>query len=141
MPDSYSDFVAQMQVAVREETALWELPSGSTVLLPSGNVVHGPWPARECSDVMTSWLRRNWIELYLPSLPNKWNLPGAEWRVRASFTERFLLLANVDAEKLLRDPSRWTLDSEDGHVALSLTSSGADVDDREWLAAAVQERH
>jgi hypothetical protein len=141
MPDSYSDLVAQMRAAVREETALWQLPSGSTDLLASGNVVHGPWPARECSDVIAAWLRRNWIELYLPSLPDKWQLPGAEWRVRASYSEGFLLLANLDAEKLLRDPSRWTLDSEDGHVALSLASSSTDVEDSEWLAAAVQERH
>ncbi len=141
MPDSYSGLVAQMRAAVREETALWELPSGSADLLPSGTVVHGPWPARECSDVLTSWLHRNWIELYLPSLPDKWDLPGAEWRVRASYREGFLLLANLDAANLIQDPSRWTLDSEDGHVALSLTSSGADVGDSEWLAAAVQERH
>lgn len=133
MPERYSDFIAQMRAAVREETALFELASGSVDRGASGDVVHGPWPASACSDVLSRWLRHSWIELYLPGPPDRWNLPEAEWRVRASRTGSSLFLAHHDAVDLLGDPSRWTLNSEDGHVALSLASAALNVNESEWL--------
>jgi hypothetical protein len=135
MPESDDDFLPQMLTAVREETNLWELPLGSTDKVPSGDEVHGPWSPRACGEVMLRWLSQNWIELYMPNVPKEWNLTKAEWRARAVSAQGVLVLARSDSVQLLHEPSRWTMDSEDGQVALSLTTSGEQTSHSDWVAA------
>lgn len=140
--DEGPDFLRQMHLAVQEEAPLWEVPLGSTDLLPSGPVVHGPWEASECAFVLSRWLERGWLELYLPDHLGLWDMEPAEaeWFARTVALSvpggRFHVLAVEDARKLLAEPTRWSLEHPDGHVCISFTTAGLNIDDGEWLAAA-----
>lgn len=130
-----SRFASEMYLAVREESALWELPTGSTDLLRSGTVRHGPWAPRDCAAVIRAWMDRGWVELYLPELPPSWELRPARWLERAVHRGGFRVLATADAHDLLDDPTRWAMDDMDGQVCLSCTSTGLMNDEAVWLAA------
>ncbi len=130
--DDTLDFVNQMYWAVVEECALWMLPRGATDTLPGGPVVHGPWDPDDCAELVMRWVERGWIELYLPDIPSTWDLKEADWRGRATRRDEFLVLGPDDAMALLRDPTRWSVDSIDGHAALSRTALGMSVPATDW---------
>jgi hypothetical protein len=126
------DFVHQMYVAVVEECALWELPRGSTDMLPGGPVVHGPWDPDDCAELVMRWVERGWVELYLPDVPSRWELKEADWLGRAARRGGLLVLDRKDAMALLRDSTRWKVDGIDGHAALSRTELGMSVPASDW---------
>jgi hypothetical protein len=125
-----------MYVAVVEECPLWELPGGSTYLLADGAVRHGPWKPRACAELIIRWLDRGWVEQHLPDVPPQWELKPADWQVRAERRGAFSILARADAQQLLRDWHRWTVDSADGQASLSRTDLGMRVPVDDWLAEA-----
>jgi hypothetical protein len=102
------DFINEMYVAVMEERALWQLPGGTTDLLPDGSVKHGPWEPRACSELIIRWLDRGWVDLYLPDVPEQWNLKPAAWQARTDRWGAFSILDPDDARQLLQDWRRWT---------------------------------
>ena len=133
VPDGVSDFENEMYVAVVEEAPLWELPLGTTDLEPNGPVVHGPWAPSECAALITRWVERGWVELYLPSVPAEWNLTPADWQTRSERRGDLLVLAHADALDLLRNPVRWKASSADGQASLSKTDVGMTLSVSEWL--------
>ncbi|MDQ1540248.1 MAG: hypothetical protein QOH29_974 [Actinomycetota bacterium] len=135
-PDSASDFASEMYVAVVEEAPLWELPGGTTDLLSDGPVVHGPWAPTECAALITRWVKRGWVELYLPDLPSEWNLKTSGWQGRTERRGDYLVLARTDALELLQEPHRWTVNSADGQASLSKTVLGTSVAVSDWFAEA-----
>jgi hypothetical protein len=130
------DFINEMYVAVMEECALWQLPGGTTDLLPDGLVKHGPWAPHACSELIIRWLDRGWVELYLPEVPAQWNLEPAGWQARTDRRGAFSILDPDDARQLLQDWRRWTVDSADGQASLSRTDVGMNVPADDWLAEA-----
>src|SRR5690349_733164 len=76
--DELRDFLCQMEIAVLEETPLYEIPLGSIDRV-TPPVEHGPWPATTCAAVLRLWHTAGWIGLYLPDYPREWNIVSAEW--------------------------------------------------------------
>src|SRR5205807_514286 len=62
--DALADFLSQMHLAALEESPLYEIPRGSTDLMPAAPGVHGPWPAASCAAVLNIWYAVGWIGLY-----------------------------------------------------------------------------
>ena len=52
--DELKDFLCQMEIAVLEESPLYEIPRGS-IYLVTPPVEHGPWPAATCAAVLRLW--------------------------------------------------------------------------------------
>ncbi|MFF5075901.1 hypothetical protein ACFY36_02535 [Actinoplanes sp. NPDC000266] len=105
--DDLTDFLWQMEILVREEAPLYEIPRGS-IDDPAGSArQHGPWPASACAAVLELWYRTGWIGLYFRDPPSGWNVVPAEWRSRLSDDED---LAAQDACALLEQPDRWILE-------------------------------
>jgi hypothetical protein len=134
--DEAGDFINEMYVAVMEECALWELPRGTTDQLAGCPVRHGPWEPSACAELITRWLDRGWVELYLPEVSPQWRLKPAEWQVRAERRGTLSILDPIDARELIQDWHRWTVDSADGQTSLSRTDIGMTVSVDDWLAEA-----
>ncbi len=125
-----------MHLLVVEESPLWSVPTGVTDHLGDGRTVsHGPWSAPECSALLGRWLAAGWLELYLPDLPEGWNLQRAEWLSRANRRAKFLMLDTNDSEELLAAPDRWIVGSIDGQVCLCRSDAGMDHTASEWYSA------
>ena len=60
--DELEDFLLQMELAVLEETPLYEISMGSIDLV-TPPVTHGPWPAASCAAVLRRWHKAGWITL------------------------------------------------------------------------------
>lgn len=92
--DERDDFYRQLQLLVLEEAPLWEVPLGSRDLLPSGEIVHGPWSIAECAQVLVGWLDEGLIGLY---------------RIRVwGYDDETLTID--EARLILHDTSRWALE-------------------------------
>jgi hypothetical protein len=70
--DLDEDFRNQMRLAVWENCRLHEAAQGSTDLLGSGPVTHGPWPAERVAAVLRTWLLAGLIGLYFDDPPPTW---------------------------------------------------------------------
>lgn len=126
--DELSDFLSQMEIAVLEETPLYQIPLGSTDLT-APPVEHGPWPAATCAAVLRLWHIAGWIGLYFPEYPREWNIVAADWCSRLVYGED---LTGADAEELLDHPERWMLGHADGHAALYRTTGGETTPLEQW---------
>lgn len=125
-----------MYTLVHEQAPLHELTAQVTDWLGEGReVVHGPWQPHECQSVLLPWHEAGWIEL-VAHAPHPVPVRDAAWRDRATRVEAYLVLSAVDASALLRDPSRWTVDTADGHVMLCLSEEGSRHEYPEWLLRA-----
>ena len=138
VPQGVSDIENEMYVAVVEQAPLWELPKGSIDLEPTGPVVHGPWAAQDCAAVIERWVERGLVELYLPILPAQSDVLPADWQPRGEGRDYGLVLARADALALLRDPSRWTVETADGQASLSTTDLGESLELADWFADTVR---
>jgi hypothetical protein len=125
-----------MFVAVIEERALWELAGGTIEHLADGPSRHGPWEPRACAELITRWLDRGWVELYLPEIPPQWGLKPAQWQARAERRGTLSILDPIDARQLLQNWHRWTVDGADGQASLSRTNTGMRVPIDDWLVEA-----
>jgi hypothetical protein len=132
MPDNEAvqDFVNEMYVAVMEELGLHEVAQGSTDLLPTGPVTHGPWPVEHVAVVLRTWHDAGWIDLYYPELPASWEVAPADWQQRLR-PDRVLDAA--DAADLLAQPDRWTIKTADGQASLCQTALGQATEVDQWL--------
>lgn len=134
--ERWSDLVSEMYVLVHEQAALYEVTHEVRDLgSETPDVVHGPWLASECQAALIPWHEAGWLDLVADENPPQM-LAAAEWRHRATQEGAYMVLAAKDATKLLQDTSRWTIDSADGHVMLSLNDEGVRHDYPEWLALA-----
>jgi hypothetical protein len=111
------------------------LPVSETDHEREGPVRHGPWDPAECAALLTEWVERGWVELYLPDhLPDQWELTRAEWETRTELRNGFSILARTDALDLLRDPTRWTVGSADGQASVSKTDIGLVTPMSDWFS-------
>jgi hypothetical protein len=124
--DELMDFLWSMEAAVREETALFEIPQGSW----SGGRSYGPWPAATCSAVLKSWYQAGWVGIYFRDPPPGWNIAPAEWRSRVADSED---LSAQDALALFDQPERWARKEHgDGRVQPYLTTEGDITPRDQW---------
>jgi hypothetical protein len=133
--DKLTDFLSQMHLGTLEESPLYELARGSTDLLPSGSVTHGPWPADSCAAVLRVWHAADWLELYYRDLPPTWKITQEEWRLRLAEDGT---LARGDAQELLAHPDRWVSERADGHVNLCQSGIGRTHPWEDWYALAIE---
>ena len=132
--ERWSDLVSEMYALVHEQGALYEVTHEVRDLRGEApDVVHGPWLPSECQAALIPWHQAGWLDLVADENPPH-SLAAAEWRRRARREGAYVVLAAEDARALLHDPSRWTINSADGHVMLSLNEEGARHDYSEWLA-------
>lgn len=141
-PTRWSDLVSEMHALVWEESPLHEVTSQVVDHLGDDRkVVHGPWSTAECQAILIPWLTAGWIDLIADADPlPAWNLTPVGWRSRATRSEAFLILSAQDAGDLLRDPTRWTVGTADGHAMLSRTEEGDRHEFREWRQLAERAR-
>ncbi|MFB9357556.1 hypothetical protein [Actinoplanes nipponensis] len=128
--DDLTDFLGQMEILVREEAPLHEIPHGSRDGLGPLAVEHGPWPASTCAAVLKRWYEAGWIGLYFRDPPPGWNVAAAEWQGRLVDGED---LADRDARCLLEEPERWVLAHADGHVQPYRTVQGEIAPVEQWF--------
>ena len=133
--DDLDDFLQQMEIAVLEETPLYEIPQGSRDGVAPRAVSHGPWPASTCAAALKLWYRAGWIGLYFRDPPPEWGLAPAEWRSRLVDGKD---LAVEDACGLLEQPERWVLAHADGHVQLYETVEGEITPREQWFEHVVE---
>ena len=131
--DELRDFLCQMEIAVLEETPLYEIPLGSIDMV-TPPVDHGPWPATTCAAVLKLWHAAGWIALYLPDYPRQWNIVAADWCGRLVDGD----LTGPDAEDLLDHPERWVLGHADGHAAPYRTTEGEVTPWEQWYDHALE---
>ena len=133
--DALADFLSQMHLAALEESPLYEIPRGSTDLMPAAPGVHGPWPAASCAAVLNIWYAVGWIGLYYPVPPSGWDVAPAEWCARLVDGD---VLAQADGQYLLKHPERWLVGQADGHVCLYCTKAGEATPWQRWLDLALE---
>jgi len=133
--DPLTDFLYQMYLAVLEESPLYQIPRGSTDLVPGGPVMHGPWPAATCAAVLTIWYALGWIGLYYPQMPPKWNVTPAQWCTRLVDGD---VLPPADGQTLLAQPRRWVAGHADGHACLYCTETGQNTPWQQWYVVALE---
>lgn len=135
-PDEREDFMTEMYALAIEEGFLHEAPRGATDLLPTGDVIHGPWDPGACSTVLAGWNAEGLIILYVDQpaeLP--WQSRTTEFTVGR---ETFYELAAEDSAELLSDPARWQIESGEGLVCIARSDRATGVQYEAWrrIAAA-----
>jgi hypothetical protein len=107
-----ADLVSQMRAVIAEEAFLWELTEQMTDCYDGGKtVVHGPWQADDCRQVLLRWFDRGLLDC----IAYNWGTAAgtgeivhyqyqASWRSRASDVGEHLILHRQDAPALLGDP-------------------------------------
>lgn len=121
-----SDLVRQMRVLIAEETFLWELTQLVTDYYDTDRtVVHGPWRAADCQQILARWFDCGLIDCIATSWATKVRSDevvhyeyDADWRARATEHGQYLVLARDDAGALLSDPSTWRADGVGAGVML-----------------------
>ncbi|MEN3614763.1 hypothetical protein AAH979_35165 [Plantactinospora sp. ZYX-F-223] len=132
--DELRDFICQMEIAVLEESSLYEIPLGSVDMV-TPPVKHGPWPAATCAAVLQVWHTAGWIGLHLPEHPRGWNIVAADWCTRLVDGGS---LIGPDAEELLNHPERWILGHAGGHAAPYRTAAGETTPWEQWYGPALE---
>jgi hypothetical protein len=121
VPSDPPDFLEQMWLVTREQSALHAVPEGSLDLLGCrAPVRHGPWPAERCAAVLRAWHAVGWIELEAPSAP------ASEGSV----------LAAAAARLLLASPGLRSRELPEGQVCLRPSDAGLAHTAEEWYAVA-----
>ncbi|KRB78843.1 hypothetical protein ASE01_23690 [Nocardioides sp. Root190] len=129
-----NDFFSQMQLLVLEGSSLFEFPMGSTDLLPSGNVHHGPWSPTDCACVLDAWYSEDWLTLVVDQ-GHADALGAPEWWQRTvadAEDPRFRQLSPGDATRLLRFPAKWLPGTPDGNVMVCQTKTGEATKAEMW---------
>jgi hypothetical protein len=128
--DDLTDFLWQMEILVREEAPLYQIPQGSIDSPGPYAVYHGPWPGSTCAAILKLWYQAGWIRLYFRDPPPGWDVTPAEWRGRLVDGED---LADQDAYGLLDRPEHWVLEHADGHVQPYRTVEGEITPREQWF--------
>jgi hypothetical protein len=127
-----------MRILIAEEAFLWQLTEQVTDYGTGTTVVHGPWQAADCQQVLTRWLDCGLIDCIATSWATKVRSGeivhyeyDADWRTRATEDGQHLILARDDAAALLSDPSTWRADGVGSGVMLceSRQAHGLPFDD------------
>jgi hypothetical protein len=128
-----SDLVCQLHSLIAEEAYLWGLTQQVTDYHGSeGTVVHGPWQAADCRQILIRWFDCGLIDCIATSWATTVGSGevvhyeyDADWRTRATEHGQHLILAPDDAGALLSDPSTWQVDG-DGSGVMVCASDQAD---------------
>lgn len=132
--DEREDFISEMYALAVEEGFLHEAPRGVTDLLPTGDVVHGPWDPEACSKVLARWHAEAMVILYVlqpAQLP--WQSRATELVVGS---QTFYELSAEDSAALLSDPARWQVESGEGLVCIAVSDSANAVPYETWRGIA-----
>jgi hypothetical protein len=121
-----SDLVRQMRLLIAEEAFLSELRQQVKDYYDSERtVVHGPWQAADCQQVLARWFDCGLIDCVAVAWATKVRSDevvhyeyDVDWRTRATVDGQYLVLARDDAGALLSDPSTWRADGSGAGVML-----------------------
>jgi hypothetical protein len=120
-----------MRVLVADEVPLWGITHQTTDYYGDGKtVVHGPWQAADCRQVLLRWFDNGFIECVAISWGTQVGSGDVvhceydgDWRSRATESGQHLTLAQSDARALLSDPSTWEIDGVGSGVMLCASDS------------------
>jgi hypothetical protein len=136
-----SDLVCQLRSLITEEAYLRDLTQQITDYHGSDRtIVHGPWQAADCQQILTRWFDCGLIDCIATSWATKVRSDevvhyeyDADWRTRATEHGQHLILAHDDAGALLSDPSSWHADGDGGGVMLCASDQADGLSFDAWF--------
>jgi hypothetical protein len=129
-----------MRILIAEETLLWQLTEQVTDYDAETTVVHGPWQAADCQQILARWLDRGLINCIAAAWATKVRSGevvqyeyDADWRTRATQDGQHLVLARDDAAALLGDPSTWRVNGVGAGVMLCESPQAYELPFDDWF--------